>query len=1215
MPNFKLSPEVRKAILERVFGSTPERQKLLTPLARDVIEDLATDPNTRRMYLFGSSASDKPNPGDIDLLIRPRDYEQANYFKDEVAHQVPVRYIASPKASKERIDELTRIMKENHPNWTDDIARSQAEAFANQTASSGRDFMKVGRKRYGKDYKWIRLAGAGGAGAVAGEQWLTSEAEAAPPMPQGEGSSGWITNETDAPPPPLPTPTPTKADDLVHKVIKAESNFNPKAVSKKGAMGLMQLMPKTAKAMGVSDPFDPKQNVEGGKKYLNQLLAKYNGDQEKALAAYNAGPGKVDRLLAKFPDQWKQMLPKETRNYLAKVMGPTLTSSRTAIPQGEVVTNEGGWLTQESSAAPPPAALPPSTIAPPPYKMEGQHPVISAAEIDKINQQYGGDQFGPTGRSMSVEDPKLDFLTDLGVGTSAYLASSVMLKLAGRNPTTALGALAAGAIAAPLYVFSKGFMTKKPALEQVKELFPHHDPESLSAMLGGPEIDPGEFFWWTAGGEVVPVIARGVKGGVKGIMYGVDRMMHGPLQKVLKPFEPMGDKLWNVMIKPTQVQIPGIKKSVAEIFQPAVERMAKPGSGLENTAKTFRNIEVQKSHTRYLGEWMSKELNKLTPLERYDVVEGLKGADYEHLAPKAKDLLKRFDAGMQEAKLTTRYENSFREELGKMLQGKVGASSQALSDSTLKGLLDVMEKSLVEKAATGKTLRVRDIHKTLDSVISDPNASREVRAFARDLYNLPADTSEMVYTASNKASMQLLQQKLIDTKGVVSSSLKPGYVQTKIGKLNGLYVPRDVDLELNALVQMPKISRGFYQKWFLSPWKTSKVLLRPATHIRNMISNTILNDWGGLPFYRLDIYMKALRELASKGQVWKDFSQRSGHHANFVSSDIANMDAGLRYGANMFDRMYSLYQKAVAPAGSLYSAEESWFKLAKYMHNLEKGLTKNEAAMDAIKWTFNYAESTPEVARIGKYAVPFMRWYSKSVPLMVETAVKHPIRFGKWIAFGAGLQQYALNNTGTSEEEWEMLREQMPDYVKNGIYLPMPWRDEQGRLNLMNLTYIMPGIGDVNEMYQRSFPELVMQNPIMTIGSTLLSKRKFSGAPLYYEWEEPSVKVAKSLSYVWESLSPAVVPGGTDWNALYNAITQGAEGTGPTVEEAMAGWFGFKLTPVDPEANARRANAVQKIHDSEMASMMQKELRKATTNEQVEAILERYQKLREEGND
>ncbi len=113
--------------------------------------------------------------------------------------------------------------------------------------------------------------------------------------------------------------------ELLHSVIQVESNYNPNAVSPKGAQGLMQLIPDTARRFGVNNAFDPVENIEGGARYLKYLLDMYKGDYSRALAAYNAGEGAVAKYDGIPPYR-------ETVNYVAQVSKRFDAAAKAAVP-------------------------------------------------------------------------------------------------------------------------------------------------------------------------------------------------------------------------------------------------------------------------------------------------------------------------------------------------------------------------------------------------------------------------------------------------------------------------------------------------------------------------------------------------------------------------------------------------------------------------------------------------------------------------------------------------------------------------------------------------------------------------------------------------------------------------------------------------------------------------------------------------------------------
>jgi len=722
----------------------------------------------------------------------------------------------------------------------------------------------------------------------------------------------------------------------------------------------------------------------------------------------------------------------------------------------------------------------------------------------------------------------------------------------------------------------------------------------------------------------------GIWGGEKITSTTTGRLMAKKLSQAIPNFREalkgFGDATWEVIASPVtgrELKIGGdviLKKdwsrikgyTIADIMQPAVERMENVKVGRGTLASTFRKRQAIKQLITSKGEQLGTEARAaLSPTGLLQVERAFQtpGLSYpKNTLPEAKQVIEGLRDITKGTGASIEHTKQFQETFIKAWHKK--SPLDLTNPKEYKSAARHVRE--IEKQMTGdpKNWNNDQIQLALKGVIESPDSSNALKATCINLYNLPANTPEAVGKAAKDTSRMQLIDRLNNIPKIVKHEADgdmSDYMLSRIKEFDGVYVKRDVELELRALEDIPKYAHKMFFGKFMPIWKTNKIILRPATHGRNIFSNLILNDIGGLPFYRGDVYFQAMKEIRGNSKLWQKFGQTTGAGGTFTLNEVAQVEAGMKYGASMLDKTLAIYDQAVKPARALYNAEEQMFKFAKYLHNTEKGMSHSEAVWDAMKWTFNYGEVSRATGYLRSTFMPFFTWQSKVLPLMAESMVKNPVRMAKWVGMFYGMQELAISQLNMSEEEWNWTQSILPEYIKEGQFLLLPVRDDKGRLQLLNMTYMIPGFGDISDIKANPGTWL-FANPVWSTAGAITTKTKYGGVPLYYDWEEPGTKFLKCLEMAWANFMPAIVPGGVDWQNMYDTATEKPDAM--TWEQMIASNAGFRVSPIDVTKSAAMTETVRRIHMQEMGSRRKTEIRNAMGNEKkIEKIVNKYNNL------
>lgn len=354
-------------------------------------------------------------------------------------------------------------------------------------------------------------------------------------------------------------------------------------------------------------------------------------------------------------------------------------------------------------------------------------------------------------------------------------------------------------------------------------------------------------------------------------------------------------------------------------------------------------------------------------------------------------------------------------------------------------------------------------------------------------------------------------EKLADTK--------------RLGELANKYVPKAIADDINEIMRIrTPLEKGLGK--IVAGFKYQKVILNPATHARNIVSNFILNDFEGLSPARVDIYASAAKQLATKGKWYKEAKEAGLGLNTFASREIKDMLLGPEAG-----KLKPFVKKAFSKVADLYQKEEEFAKMAQYIFQRGKGLSPEDAWKIAERATFNYAQVTPFIRRVRESILgfPFITFTYKATPQVIKTAITQPQKIAKYGKIKLGIERMG------EEKELERERKTQPNWFKDGFYMRLPIKDKYGRSAYLDLTYILP-FGDLvsGEYFQRginratglpeSLPEsLLSKSPAFNLIKEVAKNQDFYGNKIWQESSSIESQLGDLMRHIAKLYLPPLV--------------------------------------------------------------------------------------------
>ncbi|MEW5709852.1 MAG: DEAD/DEAH box helicase family protein [Pseudomonadota bacterium] len=472
----------------------------------------------------------------------------------------------------------------------------------------------------------------------------------------------------------------------------------------------------------------------------------------------------------------------------------------------------------------------------------------------------------------------------------------------------------------------------------------------------------------------------------------------------------------------------------------------------------------------------------------------------------------------------------------------------------------------------------------------------------------------------------------------------------RYGRLRGMWVRREIYDDILGIHDLLPQDATWFQSVFgyggigtklTQLWKASKVSLNPPAQVRNFVSNMVLLQLSGVPLRRIPgLLFRVVRQIAEGGQYWQIAKKYGVTESTFstqelyrIKRDLLDLERRAR-GWNPIRVIRHAAAVVLDAAGDAYQMMEALGKTMKIMDAMERqGMTEWEAALEAQKWLFDYSLVPQSVryARNAPIGVPFFTFHYKVLPRLVEVALLHPQRFLPWVGLYYALAYAALAAFDDDDDDFleraqeaakalvpgrlkkalgiestllDKLKKALPDWLQErGHVAVLPFRDDQGRLQVVDLGYFFPwtlwteALGQAFGGEFGKLPQTVglFGGPITDLVTAVKTGLDpFTDRPIIEPGDPPARQAVALVNYLYDMMMPPIVssrgfvsPSGLVDKQYGGKLIQALTGTTDkygqpraTLEQAILGTVGVNLYALEPE-KTRAQNLRRMAHELE----------------------------------